>query len=201
MSRRIRQAGLFAGVALAFLFLLSAQPTQASPPAQRAAVARGQAAPTSHSGSFGGYVQPYFFPSFGRSGWFGAGFYTPFVNLPTIAPAYPYLPKYWWVSHYPIADPRQSGYNPASGYPRESATTLLLTTSPVRTRIILDGLYIGTSDFLGPIQLPVGEHTLRVEAAGYEPSETVLNIEEPVLQQLEVRLKPVASEAKSEPRQ
>jgi hypothetical protein len=137
------------------------------------------------------FVQPYFFPSFGNFGWLG-GFYSPFINVPTIPPARPDLPKYWWVEPYPSADPRQAGYNPASGYSKDEVTTLLLATHPVKTRIVLDGIYVGTADYLGPVQLPLGEHTLRVEAVGYEPSETVLNVEQPVLQQLEIRLKPVA---------
>ena len=70
---------------------------------------------------------------------------------------------------------------------------MLLETYPKKARVVLDGLYVGTSDSLGPFQLPVGEHTLRVEAAGFEPSETVLKVEQPVLQQLEVRLKAAPS--------
>ena len=143
--------------------------------------------------------QPYVFPTFNNFGWFG-GFYSPFLSVPTIPPARPYLPKYWWVEPYPSADPRQAGYNPASGYAKDEVTTLLLVTSPAKARVILDGLYVGTADYLGPIQLPLGEHTLRVEAAGYEPSETVLSVEAPVLQQLEVRLKPQAPPAKPEAR-
>jgi hypothetical protein len=145
------------------------------------------------------FVQPNLFPTFGNFGWFG-GFYSPFLNVPTIPPARPYLPKYWWVEPYPSADPRQAGYNPASGYPKDEVTTLLLVTHPVKTRIVLDGIYVGTADYLGPIQLPLGEHTLRVEALGYEPSETVISVEQPVLQQLEIRLKPLAPGAKPEPR-
>jgi hypothetical protein len=118
-----------------------------------------------------------------------------------LPPAYPYLPNYWWVSPYPTADPRQAGYNPASGYARDSVTTLILTTEPAKSRIILDGIFIGTSDYLGPTQLPLGEHVLRIEAPGFEPSETVLNIEQPVLQQLTVRLKRVSSDAPVEPRE
>lgn len=144
-------------------------------------------------------VQPYFFPSSSPWGWFG-GYYSPFVNVPTLPPARPYLPKYWWVEPYPSADPRQAGYNPASGYAKDEVTTLLLVTSPAKARVILDGLYVGTADYLGPIQLPLGEHTLRVEAAGYEPSETVLSVEAPALQQLEVRLKPQTPAAKPEAR-
>jgi hypothetical protein len=144
-------------------------------------------------------AQPYLFPTFNNFGWFG-GFYSPFLSVPTIPPARPYLPKYWWVEPYPSADPRQAGYNPASGYPKGEVTTLLLATRPVKTRIILDGIYVGLADYLGPIQLPLGEHTLRVEAAGYEPSETVISVEQPVLQQLEIRLKPLPPRAEPEPR-
>jgi hypothetical protein len=136
------------------------------------------------------YVQPYFFGGggFGPFGFYG-GYYTPFVSVPFYGSTYPYLPKYWWIERYPSADPRQAGYNPNSGYPKEQVTTLLLVTYPVKSRVILDGLYVGTSDNLGPIQLPIGVHILRVEALGFEPSETVLKVEQPTLQQLEVRLK------------
>jgi hypothetical protein len=145
----------------------------------------GQGAPAAPSGP--AYVQPYFFGGggFGPYGFYG-GYYTPFVNVPTYGSTYPY---HWWVERYPSADPRQAGYNPNSGYPKEQVTTLLLVTYPVKSRVILDGLYVGTSDNLGPIQLPIGVHILRVEALGFEPSETVLKVEQPTLQQLEVRLK------------
>lgn len=184
------------------LGLLVSQPTQAAPGAPQKSGPVGQAVvSTGPSGgvSFGGYVQPYFFPSFSPFGW--GGFYSPFFDIPRLPPAYPYLPKYWWVGPYPEDDPRQAGYNPDSGYPKETVTTLLLVTYPLKTRIILDGVFVGTSNYLGPIQLPIGEHTLRVEAVGYEPSETVLKIEEPVLEQLEIRLKPLLSRAKPAPRQ
>jgi hypothetical protein len=140
------------------------------------------------------YVTPYFFPSFGGFGGYGfyGGYYSPFIDFSTMHSTHPYLPKYWWAERYPSADPRQAGYNPNSGYPREEVTTLLLVTYPVKTRVILDGIFVGTSDNLGPIQLPLGMHTLRVEALGFEPSQTVMNIEEPTLQQLEVRLSPKA---------
>lgn len=151
---------------------------------------------TNLGGFFNGPVLPYFSPSFGGYG----GYYSPFLSLPLPPPPYPYMPNHWWVSPYPLADPRQSGYNPSAGYAWESVTTLLLVTVPSKTRITLDGIYIGTTDYLGPIQLPLGEHSLRVEAAGYEPSETVLKVEEPVLQQLEVRLNPATTKPKPGPR-
>jgi hypothetical protein len=139
-------------------------------------------------------VTPYYFPSFGGFGAYGfyGGYYSPFIDLTPMNSTEPYLPKHWWVERYPSADPRQSGYNPNSGYAREEVTTLLLDTSPAKARVVLDGLFVGTSDSLGPMQLPVGMHTLRIEAAGYEPSQTVLNVEESAMQQLEVRLKPTA---------
>jgi hypothetical protein len=159
----------------------------------------GQGAPT---GSYGPtYVQPYFFGGggFGPYGFYG-GYYSPFVSVPSYGSTNPYLPKYWWIERYPSADPRQAGYNPNSGYPKEEVTTLLLVTYPVKSRVILDGLFVGTSDNLGPIQLPVGVHILRVEALGFEPSETVLKVEHPTLQQLEVRLKTESRADNSEKR-
>lgn len=143
------------------------------------------------------WVQSYYYPSH----WGYGGYFSPFLELPSLPPPYPYMPNYWWVSPYPIGDPRQAGYNPSSGYRWEDVATLLLVTNPTKTRVILDGVFVGTTNYLGPIQLPVGEHSLRVEAAGYEPSETVLNIERPVLQQLEVQLTPMVRAAKPAPRQ
>lgn len=147
------------------------------------------------------YVQSYYYPSSSGYGGYGAyggygGYFSPFLHLPSLPPPYPYMPNYWWTGAYAATDPRQAGYNPNAGYPQESVTTLLLVTIPAKTRIILDGIYVGSLDYLGPIQLPIGEHTLRVEAAGYEPSETVLRIEQPVLQQLEVHLSPIAPRVK-----
>ena len=140
-------------------------------------------------------VYSYFYPSFG---WYG-GYFSPFVELPMLPPAGSYLPKGWWASYYPEADPRQAGYNPSAGYAWDSVGTLLLVTSPVKARVILDGVFVGASEYLGPIQLPGGEHSLRVEAAGHEPSETIVKVEEPVFQQLEIRLKPVGTPAKPAP--
>jgi len=137
-------------------------------------------------------VYSYFYPT---SGWYG-GYFSPF--LPT---AQTYLPNYWWTGPYPPADPRQDGYNPDSGYPWETVTTLLLSTFPAKARVILDGVFVGTADRLGPTQLPPGEHTLRVDATFYEPSEIVLKVEQPTLQELEVRLKPIVHAAKPGPHQ
>jgi hypothetical protein len=188
---------LLASLAMGLVFLAGAKANAAPPDGAAAHIGQ---APASGGGYFRGYVQPYFYPSYGSFGYYGlGGFYSPFVNLPSIPRAVPDLPKYWWAEPYPAADPRQAGYNPSSGYPKEEVTTLLLVTHPLKTRVILDGIYVGRADYLGPIQLPAGEHTLRVEAPGYETSETVLKVDEPSLQQLEIRLKSV-TQAESQPR-
>jgi hypothetical protein len=132
-------------------------------------------------------INSYFYPS-----WDYGLYASPFLYLPSppLAP-YAYVPNYWWTGAYPIADPRQSGYNPSAGYRWEDVGTLLLATSPAKTRVTLDGVFVGTTDQLGPIQLPAGEHALRIELSGYEPSETILKIEQPIVQQLDIRLNPV----------
>jgi hypothetical protein len=79
-------------------------------------------------------------------------------------------------------------------------TTLLLSTFPAKARVILDGVFVGTADCLGPTQLPLGEHTLRVDATSYEPSEIVLKVEQPTVQELDVRMKPIVHLAKPGPR-
>ena len=197
MRRPKARSLLLAFLAMGLVFPAGSRPEAA--PADGASAHIGQA-PASGGNYFRGYVQPYFYPSYSPFSYYGfGGFYSPFVNVPGIPRAVPDLPNYWWAEHYPTADPRQAGYNPSSGYPKESVTTLLLATYPLNTRIILDGIYVGRADYLGPIQLPVGEHTLRVEAPGYETSETVLNVEVPVLQQLEIRLKSI-KQAESQPR-
>jgi hypothetical protein len=101
------------------------------------------------------------------------------------------------VSPYSIEDPRQDGYNPNAGYEWDSVGTLLLTTFPANARVTLDGTCVGTADKLGPFQLPAGEHTLRVEAAGYEPSDTVVRFDKPGVQELDIELKPLTAAAKA----
>ncbi len=147
-------------------------------------------------GGFTPLVNSYLYPTFG---WYG-GYASPFLYLPSLPPPHPIAPNYWWTGMYPIADPRQDGYNPSSGYPQGTVTTLLLVAFPEKARVTLDGIFIGTSDTLGPIQLPAGEHSLRVEAPAYEPSETILKVEQPIVQQLEVRLNPMTASAKPGPR-
>jgi hypothetical protein len=142
-----------------------------------------------------GYATPVysgFCPSYGGYG----GAYSPFLESSSSQAPYPYMPKFWWVGPYGIDDPRQDGYNPNAGYAWDSVGTLLLSTLPAKARVKLDGISIGAASYLGPIQLPAGDHTLRIEAAGYEPSETVLGVDSPVAQELEVRLSPLASETK-----
>ncbi len=124
---------------------------------------------------FGGYVAP-FFPSYG--GYPGA---------------YPYMPKYWWTGAYPEVDPRQEAYNPDAGYEWDSVEALILEVAPAKARVILNGTFIGTANYLGPIQLPLGEHTLRIEATGYEPSESVLEADHTGPEIIQIHLKPLPS--------
>ncbi len=132
--------------------------------------------------------QSNFFPSY------GFGYYSPFLIPPStpVAPR-PYMPNGWWAGPYPSEDPRQDGYNPRAGYRWEDVTTLILGTSPKKAQITLDGNLIGSATDLGPIQLPLGDHTLRVEASGYEPSETVLKVSTPSVQRMQINLRATAA--------
>jgi len=140
------------------------------------------------------------FASYSGGYWGGYGGYAPFYGGAYTAPAGPYLPNGWWTGYYGSGDPRGVAYNPDAGYTWDSVTTLLLETLPAKARVTLDGIFVGTSDLLGPFQLPAGQHTLRVEAAGYEPSETVLKVEQPVVQQLTVKLTEASRSGKPAPR-
>lgn len=162
------------------------------------------AAPRAAGGSAGRVVGSsagsavFFSPGYGSGlyGGYGPSFYGP-SSAPT---AYSYLPNHWWTGYYNDVDPRGIGYNPSAGYDWSSVTTLLLKTFPAKARVTLDGIYVGTMDLLGPFQLPLGEHTLRIEAAGYLPSETVLKVEKAVVQQMSVRLSAIAHAAKTAPK-
>lgn len=137
------------------------------------------------------------YPSYRYVGGYGYGYgYSPFYGSPQVSQPY----NYWWVSPYPLADPRQAGYNPNGGYPLSDVTTLVLSAYPAKSQVTLDGIMVGTADELGPIELPMGEHTLRVSSPGYEPSETVLKVETPTLQQLAVNLKEINFKSKPAPK-
>jgi hypothetical protein len=130
-------------------------------------------------------------------GWAGYGGYA-FYSGP--GEPQTYLPNYWWVSPYPLADPRQDGYNPSAGYEWDSVGALILSTNPPQARVTLDGIYAGTTDKLGPFQLPVGEHTLHIEAPGYEPIDMVVKFDKPGVQTLDLGLKRLTASAKPAPR-
>jgi len=134
------------------------------------------------------YAYSYLYPSFGFGPY--GHFFAPFPSYPIVASPYPYMPNYWWVSAYPLDASNQPGYNPSAGYEWERVTTLLLTASPSKARVTLNGVFVGTADSLGPIQLPIGEHSLQVEAPGYEPCQTALKIQGPSVRQLDIRLTP-----------
>ena len=147
---------------------------------------------SSGGGNFGvAFVQPFY-------GGYGNGYSS--YGGASYSPGYAYAPSHWWTGPNSGTDPRGVGYNPDAGYAWDSVTTLLLDTFPAQARVTLDGIFVGTADSLGPFQLPAGEHTLRVDAPGYEPSDTVLKVEKPVLQQLQVRLTAVAHSGKPAPR-
>ena len=59
----------------------------------------------------------------------------------------------------------------------------------MNARVTLNGTFVGTTDKLGPFQLPVGVHTLRVEASGYQPFLTVVKFDQPAVQELNIELK------------
>ena len=109
-------------------------------------------------------------------------------------------PRYWWVSPYPSENPCQAGCNPNAGYEWDSVGTLILNTNPPQARVTLNNIYAGTTDKLGPFQLPVGEYTLHIEAAGYEPSDIVVKFDQPGVQSLNVELKRLTVSAKPAPR-
>jgi hypothetical protein len=109
-------------------------------------------------------------------------------------------PNYWWASHYPSENPCQAGCNPNAGYEWDSVGTLILDTNPPKARITLDGVYAGTTDKLGPFQLPVGQHTLHIEAPGFEPSDIIVKFDQPGVQSLNIELKSLTASAKPAPR-
>ena len=138
-------------------------------------------------GSYGGWGG---YPGFG-----GSGLY-PSSSSPLDVP-----PKYWWVSPYPSENPCQAGCNPNAGYEWDSVGTLILDTTPPKARVTLDGIYAGTTDKLGPFQLPVGEHTLHIEASGFETSDIIVKFDQPGVQNLNVEMKRLTASAKPAPQQ
>jgi hypothetical protein len=77
---------------------------------------------------------------------------------------------------------------------------LILETNPPKARVTLDGIYAGTTDQLGPFQLPAGEHTLHIEAAGFEPSDIIVKFDQPGTQNLNVQLKRLTASVTPAPR-
>lgn len=136
----------------------------------------------------GGYSGWYGFPAFGGNGLYAS------VTSPLDVP-----PKYWWVSPYPSENPCQVGCNPNAGYEWDSVGALILNTNPPQARVTLDGIYAGTTDKLGPFQLPVGQHTLHIEAVGFEPADIIVKFDQPGVQDLNIELKRLHT-AKPEPR-
>ena len=130
----------------------------------------------------------------GWGGYGGFGFYPSYGGPLVVAP------NYWWVSPYPSENPCQAGCNPNAGYEWDSVGTLILETNPPKARVSLDGIFAGTADKLGPFQLPVGEHTLHIEAPGFEPSDVIVKFDQPGVQTLNIELKRLTASAKPAPR-
>jgi hypothetical protein len=92
------------------------------------------------------------------------------------------------------------GDNPNAGYEWEGVGALILATNPPKARVTLDGIYAGIAENLGPFQLPVGEHTLHIEAPGFEPSDIIVKFDKPGVQNLTVDLKRLTASNKPTPR-
>jgi len=133
-------------------------------------------------------------PIYGRGGAYGGYGYYPSSSSPLDVP-----PNYWWVSPYPSENPCQAGCNPHAGYEWDSVGALILDTNPPQARVTLDGIYAGTTDKLGPFQLPVGEHSLHIEAAGFQPSDINVKFDQPGVQSLNVELKRLTVSPKPAP--
>lgn len=159
-----------------FAFLLACAPVFA----QHHGYSGGYRAPAPYYAGpyYGGVWNGGFFPAFGDSGLLASN------PSPLDVP-----PRYWWVSPYPSENPCQAGCNPNAGYEWDSVGTLILDTNPPKAEVTLDGIYAGTTDKLGPFQLPVGQHTLHIQYPGFEPSDIVVKFDQPGVQSLNVVLK------------
>ncbi|HXW13863.1 MAG TPA: PEGA domain-containing protein, partial [Terriglobia bacterium] len=130
-------------------------------------------------------------PIYGREGSYGGyGYYPSSSSPPSVSPIY---------GPYPSENPCQAGCNPNAGYEWDSVGALILDTNPPQARVTLDSIYAGTTDKLGPFQLPVGQHTLHIEAAGFEPSDIIVKFDQPGVQSLNVELKRLTASAKPAP--
>jgi hypothetical protein len=157
---------------------------------------RGEHGGTGHFS--GGYyaAQPYV-----GGVWYGGWTGYPQFGFSGVYPSTPQVPpNYWWTNSYPSENPCQSACNPNAGYEWGSVGTLILDTNPSQARVTLDGTYAGTTDKLGPFQLPVGEHTLHIEAPGFEPSDVIVKFDQPGVQSLKVEMKRLTASAKPAPR-
>lgn len=143
----------------------------------------------------GGHAYHYYQPApvYGGGGWYGGyGYYQAPVSG---------LPYRGLVNPYENENPCPTGCNPNSGYEWDTVGTLIVATNPSQARITLDGTYAGTTDKLGPFQLPVGEHTLHIESPGFEPSDVIVKFDQPGTQNLNIELKHLAASAKPAPQE
>jgi hypothetical protein len=84
-----------------------------------------------------------------------------------------------------VRDARGAPSAPAAG-------RLVVESSPPGARVVIDGTGAGTAP-LGPLALPAGEHSVRLELAGHTPEERGVTLEAGGTYTLAVRLLPVAA--------
>jgi hypothetical protein len=160
--------------------------------AQRRAGGGGHAAYSSGGGSVYGRGGAYGGYGYGGYGYGGYGYY------PTSGSGFYAAPNAMW-GPYRSEFPCQAGCNPNAGYEWDSVGTLILDTNPPQARVTLNGIYAGTTDKLGPFQLPVGERALHIEAPGFEPTDIIVKFDQPGVQSLNVALKRTLASAQPAP--
>jgi hypothetical protein len=185
------------GKNLLFVVCLSALSVTVPAFSQRVAVSGGRPAPQSGSHTY------YARPTVGGASYSYGGYYPAFGSVligPNISSPLDVPPQGWWASPYPSQNPCQAACNPNAGYEWDSVGTLILETNPPTAKVVLDGIPAGTTDKLGPFQLPVGEHTLHIEYPGFEPTDVIVKFDRPGVQNLNIDLKRTTAFAKPAPR-
>ncbi len=137
----------------------------------------------------------------GGGGWYGGGSGAWYGGYGYYNPPSSPLPYYALANPNSNENPCPTGCNPNSGYEWDTVGTLIVATNPPQAGVTLDGTYAGTTDKLGPFQLPVGEHTLHIEAPGFEPSDVIVKFDQPGTQSLNIDLIRLAVSAKPAPRE
>jgi hypothetical protein len=80
------------------------------------------------------------------------------------------------------------------------AALLLVTSTPAGARVTVDGSAVGVTP-LAPLAVSAGEHTVRIEAAGYQVDEERVTVPAGGTYSLDRALRPLAAPAAAPPRQ